>query len=408
MLGLRRPTSGTVELFGGDPRDAVNRRRIGNTPQETGLPPLLRVREVVDFVAGHYERAVPTGELLERFGLEDLARRQTGGLSGGQKRRLAVALAFVGHPRLVFLDEPTTGLDVDARHALWQAIREFHADGGTVVLTSHYLEEVQALAERVVVIDRGRVLADDTLDAVRAVVDVRRVSLRTDDPGALAALPGRHVGDRGQGRPHRAADHRLRRRGARDRLPRGAVRRPGGLTHLAGGGVPLAHPRRAPHRLDRHRRPGGGAPMSMLALHTRYQLLEQVRIPMAMVGNIAFPALSYLFFIVPQSALRDEPSAATAAAGQLALVSVLSVCLFSFGLGTAEERSTPWDPYLRTLSAGVLPRLGRQGDHRAALRGRRRGRRRGDRAAAHQRDRHTRPGGHRAARDDGGGHARSC
>ena len=98
--------------------------------------------------------------------------------------------------------------------------------------------------------------------------------------------------------------------------------------------------------------------MSMLALHTRYQLLEQVRIPMAMVGNIVFPALSYLFFIVPQSALRDEPSAATAAAGQLALVSVLSVCLFSFGLGTAEERSTPWDPYLRTLSAGVLPRLG--------------------------------------------------
>ena len=73
-----------------------------------------------------------------------------------------MALAFVGHPRLVFLDEPTTGLDVDARHALWQAIREFHADGGTVVLTSHYLEEVQALAERVVVIDRGRVLADDT------------------------------------------------------------------------------------------------------------------------------------------------------------------------------------------------------------------------------------------------------
>ena len=97
---------------------------------------------------------------------------------------------------------------------------------------------------------------------------------------------------------------------------------------------------------------------SMLALHTRYQLLEQVRIPMAMVGNIAFPALSYLFFIVPQSALRDEPAAATSAAGQLALVSVLSVCLFSFGLGTAEERSTPWDPYLRTLSAGVVPRLG--------------------------------------------------
>jgi ABC-2 type transport system permease protein len=98
--------------------------------------------------------------------------------------------------------------------------------------------------------------------------------------------------------------------------------------------------------------------MTLLALHTRYQMLEQFRVPMAVVGNVVFPALSYLFFIVPQSALRDEPAAATAAAGQLALVSVLSVCLFSFGLGTAEERATPWDPYLRTLSAGVVPRLG--------------------------------------------------
>lgn len=98
--------------------------------------------------------------------------------------------------------------------------------------------------------------------------------------------------------------------------------------------------------------------MSTLALHTRYQLLEQARIPMAMVGNIVFPALSFLFFIVPQSGIRDNPAFATAAAGQLALVSVLSVCLFSFGLGTAEERATPWDPYLRTLSAGVVPRLG--------------------------------------------------
>lgn len=190
FLGLRRPTSGTVELFGGDPRDAVRRRRMGNTPQDTGLPPLLRVREVVDFVAGHYDDPVPTGELLERFGLTDLARRQTGGLSGGEKRRVAVALAFVGRPRLVFLDEPTTGLDVDARHALWQAIRDFHAGGGTVVLTSHYLEEVQALAERVVVIDRGRVLADDSLQAVRSVVDVRRVSLTVPDAASLDDLPG--------------------------------------------------------------------------------------------------------------------------------------------------------------------------------------------------------------------------
>jgi ABC-2 type transport system ATP-binding protein len=109
-------------------------------------------------------------------------------MSGGQKRRLAVALAFVGRPRIVFLDEPTTGLDVQARRALWDGIRTFHADGGTVVLTSHYLEEIEALAQRVVVIGSGRVIADDTVGAVRGMVAIRRVSLTSAAP--LPALPG--------------------------------------------------------------------------------------------------------------------------------------------------------------------------------------------------------------------------
>jgi ABC-2 type transport system ATP-binding protein len=188
LTGVRRPTSGRVELFGGDPTRAENRRRIGVTPQETGLPATLRVGECVDLVAAHFPDPLPRGELLERFGLADLARRQTGGLSGGQRRRLAVALAFVGRPRLVFLDEPTTGLDVSARHALWEGIRAFHADGGTVLLTSHYLEEIEALAQRVVVLGEGRVLADDTVDAIRSRVGVRRVSLRATDLPALAGV----------------------------------------------------------------------------------------------------------------------------------------------------------------------------------------------------------------------------
>ena len=187
LAGLRRPTSGTVELFGGDPREASRRRRLGSTPQETGLPPTLRVQEVVDFVAGHFDHPVPTGELLEQFGLTGLDRRQTGGLSGGQKRRLAVAVAFVGRPDLVLLDEPTTGLDVEARHALWDAVRVYHRGGGTVVLTSHYLEEVEALAERVVVIDQGKVRADGTLTEVRSLVPARRLRLRAP---ALPELAG--------------------------------------------------------------------------------------------------------------------------------------------------------------------------------------------------------------------------
>ncbi|MFG3439527.1 ABC transporter ATP-binding protein [Nonomuraea sp. NPDC047897] len=187
FTGLRRPTSGTVELLGGSPQDPAVRRDIGVTPQETGLPEALRVGEVVDFVSAHFPRRAGRDELLDRFGLQDLVRRQIGGLSGGQKRRLAVALAFAGRPKLVFLDEPTTGLDVEGRRALWDGIRAFHDDGGTILLTSHYLEEIEALAQRVVVVGHGRVLADDTVPAIRDMVGVRRVTLSAD---ALPDLPG--------------------------------------------------------------------------------------------------------------------------------------------------------------------------------------------------------------------------
>jgi ABC-2 type transport system ATP-binding protein len=190
LQGLRRPTSGTVRLFGGDPRDAPSRRRLGSTPQETALPPTLRVGEVIDFVGRHFEDPLSPAALADEFGLTDLLRRQTGALSGGQRRRLSVALAFVGRPRLVLLDEPTTGLDVDARRTLWEVLRRQHDAGATVVVTSHYLEEIEALAERVVVLGAGSVLADDTLADVVGRVGLRLVRLRTGEPAAAAALPG--------------------------------------------------------------------------------------------------------------------------------------------------------------------------------------------------------------------------
>jgi len=188
LQGLRRPTSGTVTLFGGDPRDAARRRKLGSTPQQTALPPSLMVGEVIDLVGAHFDERASRGELADECGLQDLLRRQTGALSGGQQRRLAVALAFVGRPRLVLLDEPTTGLDVDARAALWDAIRRQHDAGATIVVTSHYLEEIEALAERVVVLGEGRVLADDSLSAVLARVGLSRIRLITPRPGDVAAL----------------------------------------------------------------------------------------------------------------------------------------------------------------------------------------------------------------------------
>jgi ABC-2 type transport system ATP-binding protein len=181
LQGTRRPTDGTVTLFGGDPAQAVNRTRLGSPPQETALPPTLRVGEVVDFVGRHFADRVPAADLAREFGFDDLLRRQTGSLSGGQQRRLAVALAFVGRPRLVLLDEPTTGLDVDARHALWEAIRRQRERGTTIVLTSHYLEEIEALAERVVVLGGGRVLTDAPLRDVLGLVGIHRVRLRSTD-----------------------------------------------------------------------------------------------------------------------------------------------------------------------------------------------------------------------------------
>jgi ABC-2 type transport system ATP-binding protein len=196
VSGLRRPDAGTV-------RPAA-RVALGTTPQDTGLPETLTVGEVVDFVGGHYPAPMPRAEALERFGLADLARRQTGGLSGGQKRRLAVALALVGRPRVVLLDEPTTGLDVEARHVLWQALRDYQSEGSTVVVTSHYLEEIEALARRVVVIGGGRVLVDDDLPAVLSLAAARRVlvTVPPEVEPVVAALPGvqdaRREGERTQ------------------------------------------------------------------------------------------------------------------------------------------------------------------------------------------------------------------
>ncbi|MDF2709466.1 MAG: ATP-binding cassette protein, partial [Nonomuraea muscovyensis] len=190
---------GTVEVLGGSPADPLVRRGIGVTPQESGLPEVLRVGELVDFVSAHFPDRADRSELLDRFDLGGLVKRQIGGLSGGQKRRLAVALAFAGRPKMVFLDEPTTGLDVEGRRALWDGIRAFHDDGGTILLTSHYLEEIEALAQRVVVVGHGRVLADDTVPAIRDMVGVRRVTLSAD---TLPELPGVLGSERADGRVH--------------------------------------------------------------------------------------------------------------------------------------------------------------------------------------------------------------
>jgi ABC-2 type transport system ATP-binding protein len=188
LLGQRRPDAGSARLFGRDPTTPAARRPVGVTLQESGFPDNLTVREVVDLVRVHYPHPAPTRDLLDRFGLTEVAGRRAGGLSGGQTRRLAVALAFAGRPQAVVLDEPTTGLDVEARHRLWEVVRAFVADGGAVLLTTHYLEEAQALASRVVVIAGGELTAQGSIEEIVALAGLSRVRLRAPTLPDLPAV----------------------------------------------------------------------------------------------------------------------------------------------------------------------------------------------------------------------------
>jgi ABC-2 type transport system ATP-binding protein len=175
LLGLRRPDSGTARLFGSDPRLPAARRQVGVTPQEVVFPPTLRVREVIDLVRAHFDRPLPVETLSERFELGAILARQTGGLSGGERRRVGVALAFAGRPRLVVLDEPTAALDRDARLAVWEAARAHVRDGGALLLTTHHLEEAEALARRVVLIEDGRIVFDGAMSELKAAAGLTLV-----------------------------------------------------------------------------------------------------------------------------------------------------------------------------------------------------------------------------------------
>ena len=188
LAGLRPADRGKVRLFGLNPQEAKARLNLGVTPQETGLPGELRVYELLDLVQAYYPNPTPRAELLERFDLVGLEKRQSGGLSGGQKRRLAVALAFVGNPKLVILDEPTTGLDVESRRGLWEAVKRYQAAGGTVLLTTHYLEEAEALASRVVVINQGKITAEGTVSEIKARLGLKQVRYQGSPVANLAGV----------------------------------------------------------------------------------------------------------------------------------------------------------------------------------------------------------------------------
>ena len=192
MLGMRNPSSGKARLFGLDPKDRKARSRIGVMLQESGVPGVLRVAEIVDLFRSYYPAPLPREEAIKMAGLEAKSRSQVKDLSGGQHQRLYLALALCGNPDVLFLDEPTVGMDVEGRRLFLQEIAQLAAKGRTVVLTTHYLEEADQLARRVIVIDRGRIIADSTPDEIKSRVAGKRVTFRTSTPindADLAGLP---------------------------------------------------------------------------------------------------------------------------------------------------------------------------------------------------------------------------
>jgi ABC-2 type transport system ATP-binding protein len=179
LLGLQRPDSGVARLF--------DRRQVGVMMQEAGLALELRVHEHIRLVSTYYPAPLPTDEVMEITHTKALANRPYGKLSGGQKRLTQFAMAICGRPKLLFLDEPTAGLDVQARQMQWDTLRELVRAGTAIVLTTHYLEEAEALADRVAVLAKGRLLASGTVGEIRAVVGRKRISCAT-------TLPAEQVG----------------------------------------------------------------------------------------------------------------------------------------------------------------------------------------------------------------------
>ncbi|WP_432153534.1 ABC transporter ATP-binding protein [Streptomyces tricolor] len=192
LLGLKHADSGTVSLFGTGPREAILAGRVGAMLQSGGLMDGVTVAELVGLARALHPRPYPASEVLARAGLTPIADRKVDKLSGGQAQRVRFALATAGDSDLIVLDEPTTGMDVSARQAFWATMREQADQGRTVLFATHYLEEADAVADRVLVLHRGWLLADGTAAEIKARAGVRRITfdLAGDvDQDALRALP---------------------------------------------------------------------------------------------------------------------------------------------------------------------------------------------------------------------------
>jgi len=190
MVGLATPESGSVHVLGVDPVTATRTGLIGTMLQSGALLPDQRVRTMLRMLHSLQAHPMPMADVVARAGIEDLMARKVGALSGGQTQRVRFAIALLGDPQVLLLDEPTVGMDIGARRAFWERMREVAATGRTIVFATHHLEEAEREAGRVIVMDRGRVVADGTGEEIASVVAGRVLTLRGVAPEQVAALPG--------------------------------------------------------------------------------------------------------------------------------------------------------------------------------------------------------------------------
>ena len=310
LLALTRPDAGTVSIFGRSPAEAIAAGAVGAMLQTGGLVRYLSVRELIELVAALYPNPLGVDEVLELTGLTNIAGQRTEKLSGGQTQRARAALALVSDPELLVLDEPTVAMDVEARHAFWTAMRAFAARGKTVLFATHYLEEADAYADRAVLMNDGRVIADGPTTKIKALVRSHRI--RATLPGAstdeLSRLPGVSSAEL----PRRRNHARLRRLGrGHPRAPRTlpASTRHRGQGRRTRGSLPRADP---PHQRHTSHASTGGSTMNgsnrMPApgwAFTRSELRRLLRNRRFFLFSLGFPLALYFLIATPNRHEHD-------------------------------------------------------------------------------------------------------
>jgi ABC-type multidrug transport system ATPase subunit/ABC-type multidrug transport system permease subunit len=331
LLGLARPSAGEALLLGRDPTSIAARERVGVMLQVSKVPETLRVAEHIRLFSSYYPMPLPLAEIIDLAGLTGLEDRAFGKLSGGQQQRLLFALAICGDPEFLVLDEPTVGLDVEARRAFWSEMRRLVARGRSLLLTTHYLEEADALADRIVILQAGRIIADGLRHRPgcgRAHGVARRARL------AAGQARQRHLRDGSRTVRSRAAGAGSRALGPGDheRQSRNGVRRTDGID-------------------DGGRRRGGSPVMDasiqrrfrIYARESGYECLKQLRLPVALVFGLGFPLMFYTVF----GLLFGRGSGYGASFGLYYIATygafgIMNSALYGFGVDVATERGQGW------------------------------------------------------------------